>query len=97
MLATNDKISYAHCCRSEVAIGVISGVAVEDVTVDVIVKFGDSRSNRSWDTRPAQFVMDDQRRTQRTAPVVLGRKQKCHLAFRRVLVKTVSDVDQLPQ
>ena len=40
----------------------ISGVAVELVGLDVRVQFGDSRSNRSRDIRPAHFVMDDERR-----------------------------------
>ena len=34
-------------CRPEVYVDVISGVVVQWVSVDVLVKFGDSRSNRS--------------------------------------------------
>ena len=35
---------------------VICSVAVDDVGMDVRVKFGDSRSNDSWDIRGADFV-----------------------------------------
>ena len=50
----------------EVASGLISGVAVEFVGVDLNVKCGDSRSNRSRYIRTAHFVMEDERRHQRT-------------------------------
>ena len=42
-------VSAVFCdkCRPEVAGGVISGEAVEYIGVDVRVKLGDSRSNRS--------------------------------------------------
>ena len=44
----------------------MSGVALEHIGVDVPVKFGDSRSNRSWDIRVALFVMDDEWRIKTT-------------------------------
>ena len=57
----------------EVANDVISGVAVEYVIMDVRLKLGDSRSNRSRDIRAAHFVMDDERRRRwPTDPVVIG-------------------------
>ena len=40
---------------------VISDVAVEQVGVDVHVKFYDSRSNRSRDTRLSHFVTGERR------------------------------------
>ena len=44
---------------------VISGVIVDQTGMDVPVKFGDPRSNRSRDIRAAYFVMEDEwRRTQ---------------------------------
>ena len=36
---------------------------MQTVGVDARVKFGDSRSNRSWDMRAAHFVMNDERTT----------------------------------
>ena len=38
---------------------VISGLAVEQVGMDVLVTFGDSRSIRSRDIRVTHFVMDE--------------------------------------
>ena len=39
---------------------VICGVVVHQIGMDVRAKFGDSRSNRSWDIRAAaHFVMDE--------------------------------------
>ena len=46
----------------EVASDVIYSEAADKVGIDVRVEFGDSRSNSSWDTRAAHFVMDDDRR-----------------------------------
>ena len=46
-------------CRLEVAVDVISGMAIEYVGVDFHVKLDDSRSNRSGDIRAAHFVTDD--------------------------------------
>ena len=43
--------------RPEVVSDVISGMAAEQFGVDVPVKFGDSRSNRSRDARAAHVVM----------------------------------------
>ena len=42
--------------RPEIDIDVISGQAVDNVGVDVHIKFGDSRSNRFRDIRGADFV-----------------------------------------
>ena len=48
---------FAICCRPEIDNDVISGQAVDIVGVDVPVKFGDSRSNRSRDIRQPHFVL----------------------------------------
>ena len=40
---------FAICCRTEIDNDVISGAAVDNVGVDVAIKFGDSRSNRFRD------------------------------------------------
>ena len=45
--------------RLEASRDVISGDAIEHVGLDVHVKFGDPRFNRSRDIRVAQFVMDN--------------------------------------
>ena len=37
----------------------MSGVAMKYISLDVRIKFGDSRSNRSRDIRAVHFVMDD--------------------------------------
>ena len=53
---------YASFCdnfRPEVASEVISSVVVD---TEVPVKYGDSRSNRSQDTRATHFVVDERRR-----------------------------------
>ena len=42
--------------RPEAAGGIITGGAIEAVDLDVRVKFGCSRSNRSRDIRPTHFV-----------------------------------------
>ena len=42
-------------------------MAVEYVSMDVRVQFGDSRSNRFSDIRATQFVMDDKRRSSHNA------------------------------
>ena len=47
---------FAICRRPKIDIDVISGAAVENVGVDVSVKFGDSASNRFRDIRGADFV-----------------------------------------
>ena len=49
----------AICCRPEID-DVISGVAVDNVGVDVRIKFGRSRSNRFRDIRGADFVSNEQ-------------------------------------
>ena len=48
--------------RPEVVSDVISSFAVARVGVDVPVKFGDCRSNRSRYIRTTHFVMDERRR-----------------------------------
>ena len=50
-------------CQPEVASDLISCMAVQYVGVDVCVKFGDSRSNRSQDIRLPHFVTEDNRTT----------------------------------
>ena len=47
---------FAICCRPEIDNDVISGVAVDNVGMDVPIKFGDSGSNRFRDIRGADFV-----------------------------------------
>ena len=44
--------------QPEEASDVVSGMAVQYVSVDVCVKYGDSRSNRSRDIRLPHFVTD---------------------------------------
>ena len=44
------------CCRPEVDNGVISGMAVDNVGMDVPIKFGDSRPSGFRDIRGADFV-----------------------------------------
>ena len=51
---------------SKVGSDVLSGVAVESVGTDVLVKLCDSRSNHSRDIRAAQFVNDERRQNRRT-------------------------------
>ena len=46
--------------RPEAASDVISGMSVYQTGPDVLVKLGDSRSNRSWDIWATHFVMDDE-------------------------------------
>jgi hypothetical protein len=45
--------------RPEIDNDVMSGVAVDNVGVDVHIKFGDSRSNRFRDIRGADFVSNE--------------------------------------
>ena len=59
----------AICCRPEVYNDVISGVAVENVDVDVPVKFGDSTSNGFRDIRGAGFVSNERRNIAKLAPI----------------------------
>ena len=47
---------FAICCRPEIDNDVLSGVDVDNVGVDVHIKFGDPRSNRFQDIRGANFV-----------------------------------------
>ena len=47
------------CCRPEVDNDVISGMTVDNVGMDVHVKFGDSRSNGFRDIRGADFVSNE--------------------------------------
>ena len=49
------------CRRPEIDNDVISGVAVDNVGVDVPIKFGDSRSNRLRDIRGADFVSNERK------------------------------------
>ena len=58
------------CRRLEAVSDVISGVNVEQVSMDIHVKRGDSRSNRSRYIRLPHFVTDERRRL--TDPVVIG-------------------------
>ena len=53
--------SIAVCSRSEAASDVISDVIVDPTGVDVRVKFGDSKSNRSRDIGLPHFVTDERR------------------------------------
>ena len=55
------KIFYvcAICCRPEVGNNVISGMAIENVGVEVPVKFGVSRSNGFRDIRGGNFVSNE--------------------------------------
>ena len=54
---------FAICRRPEIDNDVISGVAVDNVGVDVHIKFGDSRSNRFRDIRGADFVSNERTKT----------------------------------
>ena len=56
--------------RFEVARVTISSVSVEDVGVDVHVKFGDSTFNHFRDIQTTHFMMDER---QRMDPVVIDR------------------------
>ena len=56
---TYSQYSYPICSQLEAASDVMSGVAVEEVDLDVSVKFGDSTSKRSRVMQPAHFVTDD--------------------------------------
>ena len=47
------------CCRLEVDSDVISGIAVDNVSMDVPIKFGNSRSNGFTDIRGADFVSNE--------------------------------------
>ena len=47
------------CGRPEIDNDVMSGLAVDNVGVDVHIKFGDSRSNRFRDIRGADFVSNE--------------------------------------
>ena len=62
-------IFYSFRCnlRPEVDNHVISGAAVEYVSVDVRVKFGDSRSNGSRDIQGADFMLNE--RTNISKPI----------------------------
>ena len=61
----------AICCRLEIDNDVISGVAVDNVGVDVHIKFGDSRSNGFRDIRGADFVSN--KRTNIKWPITIAR------------------------
>ena len=45
--------------RSEVYSDVVSGMAIDPTDMKALVKFGDSRSNRSRDIRLPHFVTND--------------------------------------
>ena len=49
----------AICCRPEVDNDVISGVAVDNVGMDVLIKLGNSRSNGLRDIPGADFVSNE--------------------------------------
>ena len=49
----------AICCRPEIDNNVIAGPAVDNVGVDVPIKFCDSRSNGFRDIRGAHFVSNE--------------------------------------
>ena len=51
------------------------------VGVDVRVKLGDSKSNRSRDIQAAQFVMDERRRRRPTNPVAIRQNAKWRKVF----------------
>ena len=54
------QYSVTFCNRLEVASDVVSGVAAAQVGVDGPEKFGNSRSNLSYDIRTTtHFVMDE--------------------------------------
>ena len=54
---------FAICRRPEIDNEVISGVAVDNVGVDVPIKFGDSTSNRFRGIRGADFVSYERTKT----------------------------------
>ena len=69
----------------EAASEVVTGVAVEQIGLNVWVKSGDSRSNCSSDMRAAHFVVDDECNyvdERSTKYAAHGNKRKRHLAFR---------------
>ena len=74
---------FAICRRSEKGNDVISGVAIDNVGVDVSIKFGDSKSNRFRDIRGADFVT--YQRTNENKPIQIVRNA---IAFR---LKKVTD------
>ena len=57
------------CCQPEAASDIVSVVDIEQVGVDALVKFGDSRSNHSCDIQAADFVKDAERRRQQPTEV----------------------------
>ena len=59
----SDVFSNFDKSQLKVAADAISGAAAEHVSMDVSVKFGDSRSRRSRHIRATQFVMDERRTT----------------------------------
>ena len=69
------QYSFIFRSRREAISDVISGVADDYVGIDIRVKFGGSRSKRSWVIRAAHFVM-----VERMPTAVGGRdnRQKCH-------------------
>ena len=62
-LSRSREITQIDCfpynLRQEVDNGVISGMATDNVGVDVPIKFGDSRSNGFRDIRGADFVSNE--------------------------------------
>ena len=58
---TSCSYTVTFCSLPEVASDISSGVAVGAIGQDVLVKFGDSRSNHScaFIIRPSHFVMDN--------------------------------------
>ena len=53
------KPSSPYTFRSDVDNDIVSGASVENVGVDVLVKFGDYRLNGFLDIRGADFVSDE--------------------------------------
>ena len=54
---------FAICRRPEIDSDATSGLAIDNVGVDVHVEFGDSRSNSFRDTRGADFVSYETKKT----------------------------------
>ena len=61
VLCTFGQYLIAFCSQLEAATDVISGKAEECVGMNVLIKSGDSRSNRSRDIRAAHVVMKNER------------------------------------
>ena len=62
VLRTFEQYLIAFCNLLEAASDTLSGVAVQYDSADVLVTFGDSRSNRFWDIWLPHFVTDERHR-----------------------------------